>query len=136
MHYHIRQSARVLTAAALAALMGYTQTAGAQEPQHLVSPQDLHKATQDATQTREQNQKTLRDFLSSSAAKKAIESAHMNAQQVQNAVAGLSDHELSQLAARARSAQNDFAAGSMSDHDLLVILIAIAALILIIVAVH
>lgn len=136
MHSHIRQSARLLTAAVLAALMGYTQTARAQATQHLVSPQDLHKATQDATQTREQNQKTLRDFLSSSEAQKALESAHMNAQQVQSAVAGLSDHELSQLAARARNAQNDFAAGNMSDHDLLLILIAIAALILIIVAVH
>lgn len=136
MHFSIRPSARVLTAAVLTALMGYTQTAPAQATQHLVSPQDLHKATQDATQTRAQNQKTLHDFLSSSAAQKALDSAHMNPQQVQGAVAGLSDHDLAQLAARAQNAQNDFAAGRMSDHDLLIILIAIAALILIIVAVH
>ncbi|MFP5276221.1 MAG: PA2779 family protein [Acidobacteriota bacterium] len=136
MHSHIRQSARLLTAAVLAALMGYTQTARAQATQHLVSPQELHNATQGATQTRLQDQKTLRDFLSSPEAQKALQSAHMNPEQVQNATASLSDHELSQLAARARNAQSDFAAGSLNDHDLLIILIAIAALILIIVAVH
>lgn len=136
MQFHCRQSARVLTAAVLAAVVGTTQTARAQVPEHLVSPQDLHKATQDATQTHQQNEQTLRGFLSSSEAQKALESAHMNPEQVQNAVAGLSDHELSQLAARARNAQSDFAAGNLSNHDLLVILVAIAALILIIVAVH
>ena len=136
MQFQIRQSARVFSAALLAVVVGSTQIAGAQANAHLVSPQDLRKATQSATQTREQNETTLRDFLSSSEAKKALDSAHMDAQQVQSAVSGLSDHEMSQLAARARNAQNDFAAGSMNDHDLLLILIAIAALILIIVAVH
>jgi len=55
---------------------------------------------------------------------------------VQNAVAGLSDEELAQLAQRASTAQTNFAAGNMTDHDLLLILIIVAALILIIVAVH
>ena len=136
MQSHIRQSARIFIAAALAAMIGFTQTAGAQAPQHLISPQDLRQAAQDATHTREQNEKTLRDFLTSPEAQKALDSAHMNPQQVQSAVAGLNDHELSQLAARAQNAQNDFAAGNLSDHDLLVILICIAALLLIIVAVH
>jgi hypothetical protein len=132
----MRQSARFLAVATLAAAVGSVQTAAAPVSDHLVTPQDLQKATQDSTHTREQNQKTLHDFLSSSQAQKALESAHMNPQQVQNAVAGLSAQELAQLATRARNAQNDFAAGNMSDHDLLLILIAIAALILIIVAVH
>jgi hypothetical protein len=39
------------------------------------------------------------------------------------------------LAARANKAQVDFAAGNINDHDLLIILIAVLALILIIVAV-
>lgn len=136
MEFRFRQSARVVTAAALAAVFGYTQIAGAQAPDHLVSSQDLHQAARQATQNREQNEKTLRDFLSSPEAQKALDSAHMNPQQVQSAVAGLNDHELSQLAARAQNAQNEFAAGSLTDHDLLVILICIAALLLIIVAVH
>lgn len=136
MHLNLRQPARALTAAVLAAALSLTPTAKAQASQHLVSPQDLGKATQDASQARQQNIDTLRGALSSGKAQKALESAHMNPQQVQNAVAGLSDQDLAQLAQRASNAQMDFAAGNISDHDLLIILICVAALILIIIAVH
>lgn len=108
----------------------------AQATQHLVSPSQLQKATVDASQARQQNMDALNSFFSSHQAQKALESAHIDPQQVRNAVAGLSDQDLAQLASRAQHAQNDFAAGSMSNHDLLIILILIAALILIIVAVH
>jgi Flp pilus assembly protein TadB len=136
MHSHSWQPLRVLAVAALATAFAVPQHLPAQTTDHVVSPRDLNQATQDATRTRQQNADTLRGFLSSTQAKKALESAHMNPQQVQNAVSGLSDQELAQLASRATRAHNDFAAGNMSDHDLLIILIAIAALILIIVAVH
>jgi hypothetical protein len=55
---------------------------------------------------------------------------------VKNAVAQLNDQELAQLASRANKAQSDFAAGRLSDRDLIIILVCIAALILIIVAVR
>jgi hypothetical protein len=48
----------------------------------------------------------------------------------------LSDAELAQLASRAQKAQADFAAGDLSDRDLIIIILAVAALILIIVAVR
>jgi hypothetical protein len=60
----------------------------------------------------------------------------MAAQQVKSAVSQLNDQELAQLASRASKAQADFAAGSLSDRDLIIILVCIAALILIIVAVR
>jgi hypothetical protein len=60
----------------------------------------------------------------------------MDSLQVKKAVSGLSDEEVAQFANRANKAQKDFAAGNISDHDLLVILICIAALLLVIVAVH
>jgi hypothetical protein len=60
----------------------------------------------------------------------------MDAERVKHAVSTLSDAELAQLAARADKAQADFAAGTLSDRDLIIILVAIAALILIIVAVR
>ena len=41
-----------------------------------------------------------------------------------------------QLASRAEKAQADFAAGNLSDRDLLIIVLAVAALVLIIVAVR
>jgi hypothetical protein len=60
----------------------------------------------------------------------------MDATQVKNAVSSLSDAELAQLAARAQTVQADFAAGRLGDRDLLIIILAIAALVLIIVAVR
>lgn len=136
MHSDLKQFARSIAAAALVAIFAIPNNAVAQAANHLVSPSDLAKATVDASQQRQQNIDTLNEFFSSSKAQQALESAHMNPQQVKKAVSGLSDEELAQLAARANKAQMDFAAGNINDHDLLIILICIAALLLIIVAVH
>ena len=65
-----------------------------------------------------------------------MKSAHLDAGQVKNAIPNLNDEELADLSARSQKAQEDFAAGRMSDRDLIIILIAIVALILIIVAVR
>ena len=46
------------------------------------------------------------------------------------------DQELARLASRADKAQADFAAGRLEDRDLLIIVVAIAALVLLIVAVR
>ncbi|SPE20163.1 exported hypothetical protein [Candidatus Sulfotelmatomonas gaucii] len=130
------QFARIFLAALSIAAFAVPKNVIAQDSQHLVSPSDPQKATVDASQSRQQNIDTLNSFFSSDQAQKAFQSAHMNPQQVKKAVAGLSDQELAQLASRAQKAQNDFAAGNMSNYDLLIILICIAALILIIVAVR
>jgi dihydrodipicolinate reductase len=136
MHSDLKQYARSLMAAALVAVFAIPNNAVAQAANHVVSPSDLAKATVDASQQRQQNIDTLNQFFSSEKAQRALESAHMNPQQVQKAVSGLSDEELAQLSSRASKAQSDFAAGNFSDHDLLIILVCIAALVLIIVAVH
>ena len=103
---------------------------------HVVSPSDLHKEAVAASQTRQQNLEVVRGFLSSNRAKTALKSAHMDPEQVKTAVASLSDQELADLASRSQKAQKDFAAGTLSDRDLIIILVLIAALILIIVAVR
>jgi hypothetical protein len=51
-------------------------------------------------------------------------------------VSNLNDAELAQLAARAEKAQANFAAGDLSDRDLIFIILAIAVIVLIIVAVR
>ncbi len=106
------------------------------QTQHVVGPMDLQRAEQDATQARQQNIDTLQGFLGSAEARESLQKAHMNPVQVEKAIAGLSDQELAQLASRATRVQNEFAAGEISNHDLLLILVGVAALILIIVAVH
>jgi hypothetical protein len=103
---------------------------------HVVSSADLQKEIVSATQTRQQNIDTLTNALSGSKAEKALKAAQVDPTQVKTAVSSLSDAELAQLAARASHAQNDFAAGRISDRDLLIILVGVAVLILIIVAVH
>lgn len=128
---------RAATAGAFASIaLTIPQGILAQAPEHLVNPTEMQKAVADASQTRQANVDTLDKFFSSDEARKALQSSQMDPQQVKSAVANLSDEELAQLAARANKAQMDFAAGNMNDHDLLLILIVIAALILIIVAVH
>jgi hypothetical protein len=130
----VREFVRVVTACVLITIFVVPQNLVAQT--HLVSPGELQQATVAATHAREQNIETVRNFLSSAAAEKTLKSAHLDPEQVKKAVSGLGDEEVAQLASRANKAQADFAAGNLTDRDLLIILLAIAALVLIIVAVR
>ncbi len=103
---------------------------------HVVSSSDIQKDVAAASASRQQNLAQLESFLSSKEAQRAMKSAHINYQQVKNAVRQLNNDDLARLSARSEKAQKDFAAGTMSDRDLIIILVAIAALILIIVAVR
>jgi hypothetical protein len=127
------QFARVRLVLVLGVILGGHPSLLAQT--HVVTPDELQKEAVAATRTRQQNEQTVNQFLSTPAAKKALRSAHVDPKQVKNAVSTLSDEELAQLASRTEKAQADFAAG-FTNHDLLIIIIALVALILIIVAVH
>jgi hypothetical protein len=103
--------------------------------QHVARPADIQKELVNATETRMKNREKVSELFSSKAAEKALKGAGIDAGQVKTAVATLSDSELAQLAARSDRAREDFAAGKISNRDLLIIIVAIAVLILIIVAV-
>ena len=130
----IQTGARAATALVLAALFALPQSLLAET--HVVSPSDLQQQLVETTRSRQNNLSTVRGFLSTSTAEKAMKSASIDPKQVQNAVSSLSDEELANLAQRANKAQADFAAGSLSDRDLIWIILAIAVLVLIIVAVR
>ncbi|HEX4287043.1 MAG TPA: PA2779 family protein [Terracidiphilus sp.] len=127
---------RAVTTAALVATFAIPQSVIAEAADHLVSPSDLQNSAVNASQRRQQNLESLKSFLGTSQARHAMETAHMNPDQVTTAIASLNDDELAQLAQRADKAKSDFAAGSLSDRDLIVILLLVAALILVIVAVR
>ncbi len=129
----LRQFSRGLTVCLLLASFGVHPALPAET--HVVNPADLQKEMVSAARSRQQNRETIGAFLSSPTAQKALNAARIDLKQVTAAIAGLSDEDLARLAARAESTQKDFAAGRISDRDLLIILIGIAALILIIVAV-
>jgi hypothetical protein len=103
---------------------------------HVVSPGEIQKDAASASTARQQHVQRLDGFLSSKEAQQALKSAHMDGQEVKAAVQQLDDEDLARLSVRAENAQREFAAGNLSDRDLLIILVAVAALILIIVAVR
>jgi len=105
----------------------------AQAPNHVVSSADLQRDVASVSATRQQNIQSVENFLSRPGARQAIESAHMNYQQVKDAVPQLSNQELAHLARVSQNAQNRFAAGSLTDRDLILILIGVAIIILIVV---
>lgn len=131
---HLGPSLRNLTACILVAVFAVPVNLMAQD--HVVSTAELQKQVVAATQARQRNLKTLGQFLSSARAEKAIKSAGMDPVRVQTAVSTLNDQDLARLATKASRAQADFAAGALSDRDLILIILGIAALILIIVAVR
>jgi hypothetical protein len=144
MQLNLRQSTRALIACFLVTLFLIPSNLIAQNsaPQanagqtHLVSPADLQKEITAASDVRQQNVNAVRQFLSTPTAEKAMKSANIDARQVKTAVATLDDDELARLAARANKAQADFAAGELSQRDLILIILAVAVLVLIIVAVR
>ena len=102
--------------------------------QHVVSPTDIHKELVNATDRRIQDRRKVNDLFSSEEAERALRGAGMDPGQVRPAVATLSDAELAQLAARSERLQADFAAGRLSNRELLIIILVLAAVVLIIVA--
>jgi hypothetical protein len=77
----------------------------------------------------------VRGLFSSDETRNAMEAAKINPEKVDAAISTLSDEELARLASRADKLDQDFAAGRISDRDILLIILGIAALVLIIVAV-
>jgi hypothetical protein len=134
MQFDLRQSLRVAVATLLVALFIVPTDALAQS--HVVSPADLQKEAVAASQVRQHNLDSVQRLLSTPVAEKALKSAKMDTQQVKTAVSTLNDQELAQLAAKADKAQADFAAGNLSERDLILIILGIAVLVLIIVAVR
>jgi hypothetical protein len=104
---------------------------------HVVPQQQLNLEATRPAETRGANEAALRQLFSSEEALQALKSANIDYRRVDKAVGQLNDEDLAKLAARSREAQRNFAggrAGSLSDRDLLIILI-IAILVIALVAV-
>lgn len=129
MHFRVKVCVSLLAIAAL--LVVARVPARAQDKQHVVSLSDLNKDAARPAQTRKADEEAVRTLLSSDQGQEALKSAHLDYQKVDKAVGQLSDEDLAKLAARSRQAQNDFAAGRLSDRDLIwIIVIALGIIIL------
>jgi len=107
------------------------------QDKHVVSVQDLSRDSARPAETRQANEAALRQLFTSEQAQQALKSANIDYTKVDKAVGQLGDEDLAKLAARSRQVQDNFAAGragSLSDRDLLIILI-IAILLIALIAV-
>jgi hypothetical protein len=129
MHSRLKGSLFVLGIAAL--VVAAEIPARAQDQQHVVSLGELSKDAARPAQTRQANEEAVRTLLSSEQGQKALKSAKLDYLKVDKAVGQLSDEDLAKLAERSRQARADFAAGRISDRDLLwIIVIALGIIVL------
>ncbi len=129
----VARSARTAVVVTLVALFAVPQ--GLLADEHVVTPSDLQQQTINAAKARQDKIQSVREFFSSERAQKALRSAKIDGNKVQNAIAQLSDAELAQLAAKTNAAQKDFAAGALSNQDLTYIIIALATAVVVIILV-
>jgi hypothetical protein len=110
-------------------LLGHTSFA----QDHVVSPLEIQRDLAASAAARQANVAQLDAFFSSDQARKALKSANIDYEQVHNAIRMLSDQDLANVSARAQKAQKDFAAGSVTNIELLFIVLAAVIIILVIV---
>jgi hypothetical protein len=107
------------------------------QDKHVVSVQDLSRDAARPAESRQADEAALRRLFASEQGQQALKSANIDYSKVDKAVGQLSDDDLAKLAERSRQVHDNFAAGragSLSDRDLLIILI-IAILVIALVAV-
>lgn len=119
----------------LASVLLVPRDAFAEAPSHVVSAADLQRDVASASAVRQQNIKDVESFLATPGARQSLQSANIDYRQVKDAVPQLNNQELARLAKISQNAQNQFTAGTLSDRDLLFILVGVAVIILIVVAV-
>lgn len=115
----------------LVATIRAQQAARAVDDAHVVSPMQLQQQVQTASAERQKNIDTLTQFLSSPTAVHAMKSHQIDPAKVTSAIPSLSDAELADLSARASHAQRAFAAGTLDNNTLLIIILILVAVILI-----
>ncbi len=127
---------RALAILFVAALASVAARAQAQDSQHVVSLSELSKDSAAPAEARQANEAAVRHLLSSDRGQKALESAKIDYAKVDKAVGQLSDEDVARLADRSRQVEKDFAAGNLSDRDLLIIVIIAVLVIALIAALH
>ncbi|MGH9689165.1 MAG: hypothetical protein ACRD5K_19000, partial [Candidatus Acidiferrales bacterium] len=93
---------------------------------HVVSSAELQRDVAAASAVRQRNIAQIEDLFALPQARQALQSAHIDYRQVTHAVSQLTAKDLAQLSLTSAKAQRQFAAGQMSNHDLLLLIVAVA----------
>jgi hypothetical protein len=102
----------------------------AQDQHHVVSLDELNQAAAQPAQGRQANEAAVRDLLSTDAGHRALETAKVDYQRVDQAIGQLSDEDLAKVAERSRQAESDFAAGGFKS-TLIIAIVLIVVLIIV-----
>jgi hypothetical protein len=127
---------RALAVTLVMALIGTSGPAQAQDKQHVVSLSELSKDSAVPAETRQANEAAVRQLFTSEPGQKALKSANIDYAKVDQAVGQLNDEDVAKLAGRSRQVEKDFAAGRLSDRDLLIIVIIAVLVIALVAALH
>jgi hypothetical protein len=122
---------RALAISTLLCLAGIPSQSLGQDKPHVVSLEELKKDAARPAEVRQSDEAAVRNLLSTESGEKALKSANLDLQKIDKAVSQLSDEDLAKLAEKSRQAQKDFAAGRLSDRDLLWIILIIVAVLII-----
>lgn len=129
----INKLTRIATMALAMAVTAGPMLAQSQADQHVVPLSELSKDSAAPAETRRANEAAIRNLFASEAGQKALKSANVDYAKIDHAVSAMSDEDVSKISNRARELDRDFAAGNLSDHDLLVILVVALIVIILIV---
>jgi hypothetical protein len=109
--------------------------AGPRAAEHVVPAEALTQSLEARSAARAADERTLQDVLGEDAARKTLEAAGLDAQQVTAGVAALDDEELAGLAERARAFQAEAAAGALNNQQITYILIALGTAVIVLIIV-
>ena len=118
-----KKMTRVAAMLLAAAVSAGPMLAQSQADKHVVSLGELNKDAAGPSQTRRANEAEIRQLFATIDGQKALKTANVDYAKIDRAVSSMSDEDVARISERARAIDRDFAAGNLSDHDLLVILV-------------
>jgi hypothetical protein len=128
-----KKMTRVAAMLLAAAVSAGPMLAQSQADKHVVSLGELNKDAAGPSQTRRANEAEIRQLFATIDGQKALKTANVDYAKIDRAVSSMSDEDVARISERARAIDRDFAAGNLSDHDLLVILVVALIVIILIV---
>jgi hypothetical protein len=105
-----------------------------QATEHLVSTADLHRQIRSAQQRRQAGLRQISGFFRSESSRTVLAASKLDANQVEKAVAFLSDEEVARLASHIQDVERDVAAGALTNEQLTYIVIALATAVIVLIA--
>jgi len=102
------------------------QTRAAQpQAQHVISPDELNQDAARPAQSRQADEKSVRELLNTPEGQEALQRAKVDYQRVDRAMAQMSDADMAKMGSRVREAKADFAAGAIGRTLLIVVILII-----------